>query len=33
MADRGGELSLFQAIHVRFDIKIDISIDISIYKT
>ena len=33
MADRGGGPSLFQAIHVRFDIKIDISIDISIYKT
>ena len=28
MADRGGEFSLFQDIHVRIDVKIDISITI-----
>ena len=28
MADRGGEFSLFQGIHVRIDVKIDISITI-----
>ena len=26
MADQGGEFSIFQVIHVRFDIRIDISI-------
>ena len=24
MADRGGELSIFQGIHIRFDVRIDI---------
>ena len=28
MANRGGEFSSFQVIHVRFDIRIDISISI-----
>ena len=29
MADRGGEFSFFQGIHVRIDIRIDISISIT----
>ena len=28
MADRGGEFSFFQGIHVRIDIRIDVSISV-----